>query len=177
MYRFNTGQTEAVTNSLPRPISGEPMQPDALRLSHRADVEPKDLASVPRAETSTSGRFFFTTCTGEKEPAVLLEPVSPPPQKRPAPAAVDADQPCPKRPRVATAEQQPVSASDAVLAWIAAEEAKHSWALLRRYKERPKFRLDQLDGYQEFVSYTLNLDDCDAGIFDTKFFVDYRGLI
>lgn len=131
---------------------------------------------MPRAE-SRSGRFFFTTCTGKKEPAVLVETVStPPPQKRPAPVAVDADQPCSKRPRVATAEQQTFSTFD-LDSWIAAEEAKYSWALLRRYKERPKFRLDQLDGYQEFVSYTLNLDDCDVGIFGTKFFVDYRDLI
>jgi hypothetical protein len=61
---------------------------------------------------------------------------------------------------------------------IAAEEEKCSWALLRRYKQRPIFKLDQLDGYKEFISYTLNLEGCnsDAGIFDTKFVLDYTAL-
>ncbi|KAI4991769.1 hypothetical protein ZWY2020_040155 [Hordeum vulgare] len=102
MSRSNPGQTDAVTNSLPRPISGEPMQDGGERLSYRANFEPKDLASVP-AE-SMGGRFFFTTSTGEKETALLVETVSTPPQKRPAPVAFAADQPCPKRSRVATAE-------------------------------------------------------------------------
>jgi hypothetical protein len=61
---------------------------------------------------------------------------------------------------------------------IVAEEEKCSWALLRSYKQRPIFRLDQLDGYQEFISYTLNLDGCisNVGNFDTKFVIDYTEL-
>ncbi|KAM0893426.1 hypothetical protein ACQ4PT_025113 [Festuca glaucescens] len=77
--------------------------------------------------------------------------------------------PAPELQAVWTTDQEPS---------IAAEEEKYSWALLRRYKQRPIFRLDQLDGYKEFISYTLNLEGCnsDARILDTKFVLDYTAL-
>ncbi|KAM0903625.1 hypothetical protein ACQ4PT_018539 [Festuca glaucescens] len=59
---------------------------------------------------------------------------------------------------------------------IAAEEERYSWALLRRYRQRPIFRLDQLDGYKEFISYKLDGCISNVGIFDTKFIVDYTKL-
>jgi hypothetical protein len=77
--------------------------------------------------------------------------------------------PAPELQAVSTIDQEPS---------IAAEEEKCSWALLRSYKQRPIFRLDQLDGYQEFISYTLKLDGCisNVGTFDTKFVIDYTEL-